>query len=213
MEYNFKGTDLELIFGNKTKREIEEIIKDLKQKAETSDRITINIQFSLFLGKLYQYGFGVKKDYKESIKWYKKALKLMSRKNKDSDLTKNIEYVIGIIYLEDDYGLELNSQEALKFLNKAKEHGSIEALYKLGCLYRDGDIEGFEKNYQKAIDFFEEAHKKDHAEAMYELGLFYYSGVGVDLDEKKAIELFKKSKAKGNIRAEIILDLISSEIE
>lgn len=209
MEYNFKETDLELIFGNKTKREIEDIIKDLKKKAETLDKnkSLIKIQFSLFLGKLYYHGFGVEKDYKEAVKWYKKALKEVFLPDNE------IEYLIGIMYLEDNFGLKLNSQESMKFLNKAKEHGSIKALYKLGCLYRDGDIEGFEKNYQKAIDFFEEAHKKEHPESMYELGLFYYSGLGVALDEKKAIELFKKSKAKGNIRAEIILDLISSEIE
>lgn len=183
---------LEKVFGDNV--DIDEKIASLKQDVDNN----LNLKASSGLGLLYHYGIGVDKDYKEAIKWFNKA-------NSFFQNSSDIEYELGLIYLEGGFGIEQDYKISEDFLKKASDNGNINALYQLGCLYRD------KQNYGKARKYFEKATENKHLEAQYELGLLYYFGLGVDLNKEKAEYLFYKSGKKGNISSKIFLDLIDND--
>jgi TPR repeat protein len=75
----------------------------------------------------------------------------------------------------------------------------------------DDAIEYFENgNYQKAYDiFYDLALCKKNDEAMFYLGIMYYDGNGIDKDESKAKEWWKKSANRGNLDAKFRLESIN----
>ena len=178
---------LEKVFGDNLN--IDEKIASLKQDVDNDS----NLKASIGLGLLYHYGIGVDKDYKEAKKWFEKA-------NIFFQNSSDIEYELGLIYLE-----EQDYKNAKSSFERASNNGNIDAFYQLGCLYRD------KQNYEKARKYFEKATENKHLEAQYELGLLYYFGLGVDLNKEKAEYLFYKSAKKGNISSKIFLDLIDDD--
>jgi TPR repeat protein len=69
------------------------------------------------LGTMYLYGKGVKKDYQEAIRLFRKAA--------DKGDSK-AEYNLGIIY-EDGMGVRKNRSEAVKWYRLAAGHGHEDA--------------------------------------------------------------------------------------
>ena len=188
---------LEKIFGDNVN--IDEKITSLKQDVGNN----LNVKASTGLGLLYYYGIGVDKDYKESKKWFDQA-------NYSFPNNSIVEYQLGLIYLEGGNGIEQDYKKAIDFFEQASKHGKIDALYQLGCIYRDN------KQYEEAVKYFEEATDKKHLESQYELGLLYYYGLGVQQDKykeykEKARYLFYKSSKQGNFSSKIFLELIEND--
>lgn len=181
---------LKPIFGMKLKKDIERQFNELRNEAINSK----DSELLAFFGYLYSYS----KDYKEAVKWFNE-----SNNRFPSD---NLEYQLGLIYLEGGFGIEQDYQKAIEFFNDSIKNFNQDALYQLGCMYRDG--KGVEKNYQKAIEFFDKGAKLGHSESKYELGLLYYCGLGIDKDEKMAKIYFKEASSQGNIKAKIAVSLI-----
>lgn len=77
---------------------------------------------------------------------------------------------------------------ALKLL-AAANNGDVDALYRLGVLYRRGEI--VPQNYTKARKFFGEAADKGSLWAMRSLATLYYDGQGGARDINKARALWK----------------------
>ena len=177
-------TIFEKIFGDNIN--VDEKIASLKQDANNDS----NVKASTGLGLLYHYGIGVDKDYKEAIKWLEKA-------NSFFQNSSDIEYELGLIYLEGGNGIEQDYGKAKDFFEKASKHGKIDAFYQLGCIYRDN------KQYEKAMKYFEEATDKKHLE--------YYYGLGVQQNKEKARYLFYKSSKQGNFSSKIFLELIEND--
>ena len=183
-------TYLKPIFGMKIKKDIEKKFNELRTEAINSK----DSELLAFFGYLYSYA----EDYKEAVKWFNE-----SNNRFPSD---NLEYQLGYIYLKGGFGIEQDYQKAIEFFNKSIKHSNQDALYQLGCMYRDG--KGVDKNYQKAIEFFDKASKEGNSEAMYELGLLYYCGLGIEQDEEEAKRYFRDASSQGNIRSKIALGLV-----
>ncbi len=183
-----KENVLEWIFGD---LDIEDKIDSLKKEVEDDK----NINKCFGLGLLYFYGIGLDKDYKESLEYFNKVYSNL----KDS----TIQYLIGLLYLEGGYGIEQDITKAITFFSESSDNGNVEALYKLGCIYKDGI--GVDKNYEEATKYFEKATAKGHLKSHYELGLLYYFGLGVPLNKEKAKLLFYDSNEQGDISSKIIL--------
>ena len=71
-------------------------------------------------------------------------------------------------------------------LRAAINKGSLEAIYALGTITRDGKLVA--RNPQEAVRLFTQAAQGGHASAMVDLGLMYDHANGVAADHVKAAE-------------------------
>ena len=90
------------------------------------------------LGVLYDNGRGVRKDYKEAVKWYRKAAEqgLAGAQNN-----------LGVLY-DNGQGVRKDYKEAVKWYRKSAERGHDLAQYYLGEMYYRG--QGVRKNKSMA---------------------------------------------------------------
>ena len=77
---------------------------------------------------MYAYGHGVAQDYKEAIKWYRKAAD-----QEDSDA----ESKLGWMYFSGE-GVAQDYKEAIKWFHKAADQGDLRSQHNLGLMYFDG---------------------------------------------------------------------------
>ena len=82
---------------------------------------------------------------------------------------------------------------------KAAELGDVYALYKLGILYMDGQVE--ERNIEKSISYLTQAAKKGYADAYLQLALLYRQGKVVEKDYNKYIDNLFNAVNDGSIKA------------
>jgi hypothetical protein len=87
---------------------------------------------------MYFYGKGVKQDYTEAAKWFRKA----AAKGRAVDQDQ-----LGFLYYY-GYGVKQNDTEAEKWFRKAAEKQNVDALEMLGQYYsRDGEKQDWAEAY------------------------------------------------------------------
>ena len=91
-------------------------------------------------------------------------------------------------------------EELNERLQKRVELGDAEAIFTLGCNYRDGE-DGFPQDYDKALELFVRAGELGSTEAYCNIGAAYSNGNGVEIDTKKAMHYYKLAAIRGNINA------------
>ena len=96
---------------------------------------------------------------------------------------------------------ELHSKvdTARENFEKAAEHGSDEAHYILGIIYRDGH--GVPRDMHRALEGFKTAASLGNRDALFNMGTMYRDGVGMAQDFVKATEYFQMSANKGDAAA------------
>lgn len=121
------------------------------------------------------------------------------------------QFCLGTCYLAGAGGVAADRKEAAKWLQKAAEHGHVQAQFTIGCLYGDGD--GVEQDTEEAMKWFGMAAEQGDADAQYYLGLCHFwgsfpvkSGIpdifkGIKGDMGEAVNWFRKSAGQGNIIA------------
>jgi TPR repeat protein len=92
----------------------------------------------------------------------------------------------------------ISDEEYNERLQKRVELGDAEAIFSLGCNYRDGD-DGFPQDYAKAFELFVRAGELGCAEAYCNVGYAYDFGHGVEIDEKKATYYYKLAAIGGEV--------------
>jgi len=115
-----------------------------------------------YLGKMYENGKGVSKDYEEAVKCYRKAAEQNNAEG---------QYRLGRMYLSVK-GLKKSVDEAMKLFYKAAEQGYAEAQYWLGCIFYIGDF-GVGKDYAIAMEWYRKAAEMGCAKGEYGLGNIY----------------------------------------
>jgi TPR repeat protein len=82
--------------------------------------------------------------------------------------------------------------KALDHFRAAAEAGDADAMYYTGVMY--SEAEGVaKKNQAEAIRWYEKAAARDQPDALYAMARLYVTGVGVDRDPKKAVELLDRA--------------------
>ena len=76
--------------------------------------------------------------------------------------------LLGEYYYRGVLGLRRDMRKAVQLLTEAAELGSIEALYKIGIAYYNG--EGVQEDQAKSVQFYEKAAMQGHAESRNNLG-------------------------------------------
>ena len=110
-------------------------------------------QAQAFLGVMYNRGMGVEQDFKEAVKWYRKAAEQGNAV---------AQYNLGQMYREGQ-GVEQDFKEAVKWYRKAAEQGDVDAQYNLGVMYATG--RGVEKDEEEAIKWLRKAAEQGNKPA------------------------------------------------
>ena len=90
--------------------------------------------------------------------------------------------------------------EMIQRLNKRVEANDAQAIYTLGCFYRNGEY-GFEQDYTKALEVYHRAAQLGEASAYGNIGAIYDNGQGVEVDQKKASHYYELSAMRGEVIA------------
>lgn len=168
----------------------------------------------------YERGLGVRQDYAEALKWYRKAAELgnkearirieavetlISRDKKgfsqnssgtgqtqsDADGEGEIE----ALALGNRYFNEKNYAEAVKYYRKAAELGNAYAQTTLGWMY--DQAKGVRRNYAEAAKWYRKAAEQGNNVAQNNLGTLYYNGQGVKRNYSEALKWFRKAADHG----------------
>ncbi|KAI9351864.1 hypothetical protein BD770DRAFT_445613 [Pilaira anomala] len=153
-------------------------------------------QAHVTLGNMYESGVGIERDYKQAMKWYKKAYDLEG-KNDIATLC------IGRLYYNGK-GVERNHKTALSYLEKTLVSPNIMAHFMIGEIYRHGK-DGVTQDYQKALTYYLQSVKDGDAKGATELGILFRDGLGVKIDEEIAFMWFEKAALMGCPKGQYIL--------
>ena len=113
-------------------------------------------------GVAYYYGNGVKQDYNEAAKWFRKAAEQGNAGAQNN---------IGIAYFKGN-GVKQDYNEAAKWFRKAADDGRHWAQYNVGLSYEFGY--GVPKNFSLAESFYKKAADSGNKNAIDALKRFKY---------------------------------------
>jgi len=174
------------------------------------------------LGRLYQLGQGVPKDYAKAVDLFRKAAdqgNALAQANLGSmyerglgvqtDLTQAFQWYaksaalgnsagetrLGFMY-ESGSGVQKDPAQAAQWYRKGADQGNPRAQTRLGLLYQTGS--GVEKDYTQAAQWYRKAADQNYAPAQRRLATMYQKGWGVTKDGAQA--RYWNDKAKTNQR-------------
>lgn len=185
-----------------------------------------NAKAQLLLGKAYEEGKGVKRDFLSAANWYKLALRqgdveatyrlarLVHRGGgklaQSPDLAAQLyrraaqqghsgaQNWLGFCY-QFGFGLTLDYARAVNWYRKLAEQGFPAARNNLGMLYLSG--KGVSQDLLKAAQLFRAAVKQRYSWAENNLGGLYEMGWGVRRNPKRAKDLYRSAASTGNEQA------------
>ena len=163
--------------------------KDYEKAYELAMSISDNPTAQYYLGLMFDYGRGVKQDYSEAKKWYRKAAE-----GGNASAMNALGFMYG-----NGLGVTRDYSEALKWFHKAIEGGNAEAMNNLGYMYAYGL--GVKQNNEEALKWYRQGVEGGNAAAMNQLGLMYDEGLGVKQDYAEAVKWYRKAAEGGNASA------------
>lgn len=116
------------------------------------------------LGEMYEYGNGVKQDYKKAISWYLKAAKQGAADAQTS---------LGLLYFSGK-GVAKDFGYAFEWYKKASDQGDAFGQYLLGRMYLEG--QGTSQNYEYALQMIEKSAEEGWPQAQFHLAFIYSDG-------------------------------------
>jgi len=163
------------------------------------------------IGRMYEGGLGVARDYQQAKNWYQKAVD-------QGDATA--EYLMGMLYENgeinvNDSGVTLKSYkgiysgESMKWFLKAAAHGDADGDIAVGVHYEMG--EGVKVNLPKAVKWYKKAAALGNSQAYQIMGDIYHAGKGVPKDDRKAIEWYQKAISGGRPWVQASIDEINNQ--
>jgi TPR repeat protein len=137
------------------------------------------------LGTAYK----IKKDYKNAVLWYEKALAANS---------SAAFAALGTLYLEGK-GVEKNYDKALALFRQGVAKGSTQAYNNIGLMFHNG--QGVKYNLDSAMYFYKKANVPPSNESQNNIGTAHQS----KKEYKQAAEIFRKLAAEGHAVSQINL--------
>jgi TPR repeat protein len=187
-QVSYLGPDVEidLAFGAFQRGYYITALREAMKRIETQRKDAVAMTL---VGELYKDGLGVRRDLKEATRWYRLAAEHGDPQG---------AFSLALAYLR-GRGVEESRPNAVSWLEKAAATNHSGALYNLGLLAIDGDLQDFER----ARTMFGRAADLGNMDAAYALGLLYKEGRGVPRDPAKAAEWFRKAADENIVAAEI----------
>jgi TPR repeat protein len=150
-----------------------------------------NIESNYYLGNMYQYGNGVKQDFKKAFEYYTLASSLPNEKRLKSTFSIALMYSKGL-------GVKESHKKAFNFFKILDKENIGVAQYMMGLMYSEG--KGVEQDIHEAVAYFEKGCSNKFAEACYVAGNFYENGIELGIERIYPIvkEFYKKGCALGS---------------
>ncbi len=138
---------------------------------------------------LYENGQGLRQDYKQAGKWYRRA----------GNRINVVAHCAFVDLYATVQGLGANPMQAVRRLRDAAARGDAIAQEQLGTMYYYGVA--VEEDYKKAAEWYRRAANQGSAKAQTNLGALYRDGLGVAQSYHKAARWFREATRRGNQRA------------
>lgn len=143
-----------------------------------------------YLGEMYRKGEGTNVDYEKALFWHERAVN-------QNNFVPSMQAIAYYYHEQEDYA------HAIQWYEKARDHGSLNAMHNLGDMYYNGI--GVEQSYEKAFQLFSEG--KDYPLCKYRMALMLRKGEGVKADPAQANTLLREAADAGNARAQYQLGI------
>jgi len=204
-------------------------IKDNKEAVKwyTKSAEQGHVKAALNLSRCYEDGQGVLRDKKQAMKWFAKVLDSTDIKelyvilrsidpycNYDSDKSllllrrlaelgnAKAQYDLGNVCSWNGGGARGgvgDRKESVKWYTMAAEQGHVEAQFRLGICYRQG--EGVDRDEKEGVKWLTKSAEQGNADAQFWLGNCYEYGAGVDKDLKEAVKWYTQAAEQGDAEA------------
>ena len=139
------------------------------------------------LGELYKDGLSVRRNPVEAVRWYKLAAERGDRQ---------AQFALGVAHLNGS-GAPKDRKAAREWFQKAAAQNHGGALYNLGVLAIDADIQDF----AGAAALFRKAAELGDMDAAYGLSVFYREGTGVPRDRAESIRWLQRAAQESHVAA------------
>lgn len=178
---------------------------------------------AMCLGEMYEYGEGTEVDLEKALMWYEKAVKEVN--------FGRARYKCGVLY--DNRQKSPNDKEkALLWYEEAIKLGYPDAIEKIDNIYNKGeggdlyprDKDRVRKALMEGIGFqrklitevlerldqspemrqLEEKASQGDMEAQFRCGVMYSKGIGIKIDNNKALMWYEKAAEQGMVKAQFI---------
>lgn len=153
----------------------------------------------LNLGINYYFGNGCEENEEEAERLFKLAVeKTRAAAGKgESEAARSLWFCYW-----NEFGVECDKNEALKWLRKAAEQGNAKAQFDLGnILNREPDDISDIGDFCEANKWFTLAAEQGNVDAQFELAVNYYQGIGVKEDNDEAFKWFSKAAQQNHAEA------------
>lgn len=141
------------------------------------------------LGKLYEGGYGVTRNYQKAAELYQQGVK----KNSADSM-----FALAVLY-DEGKGVKLDKQMALTLFEKAAKKNLPAAQFNLGVMYSNG--EGVTADYKLAKTWYEKAAANNYSLAQFNLALMYFEGLGMPKNLEKSYIWNTIAEYNGNMEA------------
>lgn len=135
---------------------------------------------------MYYIGYGVEKDAKKALKWYRKA----ARRGANF-----ATYRAGLLFIYEP-SIEQDIEKGMELITDAAESGFPDAIHRLADMYIQGNV--VKQDLMQAEKWLLEADKLEHGNSQFRLGLIYESGALGEKQLNKAIEFYQKASKNQN---------------
>jgi len=160
-------------------------LKEFMESANGGDARSQN-----YLGKMYYFGYGVPKNFAESVRWWRLAAN-QGYARSQNDLGKM--YYFG-------YGVPKNFAESVRWWRLAANQGYAIAQSNLGVAYYLG--QGVTQDDTEADHWIRLAADQGHVQAQYNLGSMYDSGEGILENDAEAVKWYRLAAHQWYARAQ-----------
>lgn len=145
-------------------------------------RASANAQYEI--GKIYESGKEVKRNYEQAAQWYRKAAEQGLEEAQSS-----------LASLYNHPKLLNNKQKAIYWYRKSAEQGNSFSQMFLASTFYGGD--GVPKNYKESVKWYRKRAEQGQGEISYKIAKMYdYGGEGILKDTNEATKWYKKAAKK-----------------
>lgn len=139
------------------------------------------------LGKMYEHGLGVKRDYRAAMLWFRRAV--------------DDGYFISMFSIAQLYqhgrGVPASKSEALRWFKNAAKTGEASAIRVLANEYMKGEL--LPQNVADGFLLYKQAALLGDPVAMFSLAVMYREGWGIQASDKQSAKWFGHAAEAGNL--------------
>jgi TPR repeat protein len=113
-------------------------------------------------------------------------------------------FILGRMY-ERGFGVNKNSQYAVKWYQKAAQKDNVDAQKRLGFMYEVGYC--VVQDYSESLNWYRKAAEQGDADAQFTLALQYSTGRVATVNHAEAVKWYRKAAEQGHVDAQYHLGL------